>query len=128
MKIQLVYNDRKNALNKLVGMMQDKKYYELIKSYNEFKNTTDWMFIPEQVRQKAQQEINELIRFADENDPEPEPPTSDEELAYMQMQDEEYWENADPYERFMAELNERKSRTIGNIEAKVKEYLSSLSK
>lgn len=127
MKAQLVYNDRKSALNKLIGIMQDKQYHQLIKSYNEFRNTTDWLFIPEEVKQRAQQEINDLIRYADANDPYPEPQTDEEELAYMELQDQEYWENADPYEIYMAELSERTSRAMGNIEEEVKEYLASLS-
>lgn len=128
MRIQLVYNDRKNALNNLMGIMQNKKYFELIKSYNVFKNTTDWLFIPEEVKEKTKQEINALIKFADEEDPFSEPTTSAEEEAYWEEQEQEYWETADPYERFLAELSERTSQTMGNIESKIKEYLASLSK
>jgi hypothetical protein len=128
MKVQLIYDDRKKALNNLMGIMQNKKYFELIKSYNNFKNTTDWLFIPEEVKEKARQEINELIRFADEEDPYPEPTTSEEELAYWEAQDEEYWQNADPHEVFMAQLGARTDQAMGSIESKIKEYLTGLSK
>lgn len=130
-KVQLVYDDRKRALDKLVSIMKSERYDELLQRYNEFKSSTDWLYLPEKIKKETIQKVNELIKFAYEKNPEPEPYSEDELDALIEEQQEmeqEDFERMDPYDQYILLLNGEMSRTKYAIETIIKGYLDELSK
>jgi hypothetical protein len=130
MKAQLVYDDRKRAIDHLLSILKSEKYPELIKRYNEFKSAPDWFYIPGRIRKAAIEEINDLILWANESDPEPQPYSYDELDALLEEAEEarrEEWEQMDQYERFSVELEEKVNQAKSGIERSINEYLDELS-
>lgn len=131
MRAQLVYNDRKRAIEKLISIVNEKGYSEITKRYFEFVSSVDWLYIPEEMRTTINEKIAELISFYHDSNPS-EPDYSDEEIdamleQYDQLQAEEY-ETMDDIDRFEQELGTRITETRTSVEEVIKNYLGKLSK
>jgi len=131
MKAQLLYEDRKRAIDRLLSILKSEKYSELISMYNEFKSSPDWFYIPGGIRKAAIEEINELVMWANESNPEPGPYSEEELDALLETAEEsrrEDWEKMDQFERFNVELGEKVIQTKRSVERSINEYLEELSK
>jgi len=129
MKVQVVHNDRKRALNILVSIMNTRNYKELLKRFFEFTSSLDWVYVPLEIRKAVASEVNKLIRFYHEENP-LEPEYSAEELEAMQEQVDEAqrdeWKSMDPVQRFDRIFGEKMNQTRSNIEDEIRKYLIEL--